>query len=472
MTVRPHGRHRRPLRRSARGRRRCVLRRAAAARHDARQPADVVATVQRADRDGRDRPLDDAVPTTGYVEFGPTQALGMRTPVETAAGLDHTATLLGLTADAPALLSRRVGRGRRRARRRQRRREHPHRRPAGRPAGPDADRRAATTGSWSSRCSARRPPSPSSIRRGESSGTTPTIGSSTSTARASPSTARACSTTPRRSPASRRRRPSWCACRSTGRSRRSIPIPLLAHDFVEHADGTLAAIAFEDRQDVDGTPHPRQQAGRGRARRNAAHRLDQLELLRSDRHAQGDDPQQGWTFANALDYDAADGRLLRRHAQFQQHRQGQPRDRRVRMGAGPLRQRRSRSRPAPPRFLHEHQFDVHGNRILIMDNDGAPGDESRVLEYELDVTTKHGDAGLELHREPQRLHVRSRRAGSPRGRRHVRQLVDGGTDGAARRDGRVGLEAEHGRRLRVRFPNPDRPAFTAASRHECKGDRT
>ena len=31
----------------------------------------------------------------------------------------------------------------------------------------------------------------------------------------------------------------------------SIPIPLLAHDFVEHPDGTLAALAFEDR-DVDG----------------------------------------------------------------------------------------------------------------------------------------------------------------------------------------------------------------------------
>ena len=38
------------------------------------------------------------------------------------------------------------------------------------------------------------------------------------------------------------------------------------------------------------------------------------------------------------------------------------------------------------RFLHEHQFDVHGNRIVVMDNDGAPGDVSRVLEYELDFT--------------------------------------------------------------------------------------
>jgi hypothetical protein len=40
------------------------------------------------------------------------------------------------------------------------------------------------------------------------------------------------------------------------------------------------------------------------------------------------------------------------------------------------------------RFLHEHQFDVVGNHILVMDNDGAPGDVSRVLEYALDFTAK------------------------------------------------------------------------------------
>ena len=44
--------------------------------------------------------------------------------------------------------------------------------------------------------------------------------------------------------------------------------------------------------------------------------------------------------------------------------------------------------PGAARFLHQHQFEVRGNRILIMDNDGAPGDESRVLEYELDLDDK------------------------------------------------------------------------------------
>jgi hypothetical protein len=39
------------------------------------------------------------------------------------------------------------------------------------------------------------------------------------------------------------------------------------------------------------------------------------------------------------------------------------------------------------RFLHQHQFHVRGDRILLMDNDGRLGDESRVLEYQLDTTT-------------------------------------------------------------------------------------
>jgi hypothetical protein len=72
----------------------------------------------------------------------------------------------------------------------------------------------------------------------------------------------------------------------------SIPIPLLAHDFVEHRGRHPGG----DR--VRGSPGRRrgarawQQAGRGRARRNTADRLDQLELLRS-RHRAGRRPGPG-----------------------------------------------------------------------------------------------------------------------------------------------------------------------------------
>jgi hypothetical protein len=36
------------------------------------------------------------------------------------------------------------------------------------------------------------------------------------------------------------------------------------------------------------------------------------------------------------------------------------------------------------RFLHQHQFQVSGDRILVFDNEGSLETESRVLEYELD----------------------------------------------------------------------------------------
>jgi hypothetical protein len=34
--------------------------------------------------------------------------------------------------------------------------------------------------------------------------------------------------------------------------------------------------------------------------------------------------------------------------------------------------------------LHQHQFHVEGNRVLVFDNEGSLETESRVLEYELD----------------------------------------------------------------------------------------
>ena len=37
------------------------------------------------------------------------------------------------------------------------------------------------------------------------------------------------------------------------------------------------------------------------------------------------------------------------------------------------------------RFLHQHHFDVVGDHIVVLDNDGSSGGESRVLEYELDL---------------------------------------------------------------------------------------
>ena len=35
-------------------------------------------------------------------------------------------------------------------------------------------------------------------------------------------------------------------------------------------------------------------------------------------------------------------------------------------------------------FLHQHQFELEGDRLLVYDNDGSSEDASRVLEYQVD----------------------------------------------------------------------------------------
>ena len=66
-----------------------------------------------------------------------------------------------------------------------------------------------------------------------------------------------------------------------GATSSSIPVPLLAHDFVEHPDGTLAAIVVEER-DFQGTPL-RGDKSSNRPGRHAADGLERLGLFQSRR---------------------------------------------------------------------------------------------------------------------------------------------------------------------------------------------
>ena len=141
-------------------------------------------------------------------------------------------------------------------------------------------------------------------------------------------------------------------------------------------------------------------------------------------------------------------------------------DARVRVGAGAVRRdahvrARRRALPAPAPVRGARQPDPrHGQRRRA---------RRRIARARVRARSRRqaGDAGLELHRESQRLHVRARRADPPRRRRHVRQLVGGGPDGAPRPDGHHGLEAEHGRRLRLRIPHPGRQPLR---RRQPEGD--
>ena len=165
----------------------------------------------------------------------------------------------------------------------------------------------------------------------------------------------------------------------------SVSIPLLAHDFVEQPDGTLGALAVEYR-DFQGTMIAGNKIvevapdGTQRTAWTSWDCFDPAVIA-------GDDIEQGWTFANALDYDAAADVYYVGMRNFSSiarvNRQTRACEWVLGLGAPTL-----AFSPGAPRFLHQHQFQVRGNHVLLMDNDGAPGNASRVLEFELDLAAK------------------------------------------------------------------------------------
>jgi hypothetical protein len=161
----------------------------------------------------------------------------------------------------------------------------------------------------------------------------------------------------------------------------STSVPLLAHDFVEHPDGTIGAIVVEYRE-VDGT----------------SIRGDKIVEISTDGEMEtvwsawdcfdpdedlSDDPEHGWTFANALDYDPEQEAYYLGMRNFSSIAKI---DRATKACEWVLGFSASTFDFAKgsDRFLHQHQFEVRGDRILVLDNDGSSGSESRVLEYELD----------------------------------------------------------------------------------------
>jgi len=349
-----------------------------------RRPADVTAEVSADIATVVTVRWTTAVPTTGFVEYGPTQQLGYRTPVEKVAGLEHTATVLGLTADAPQFL---------------------------RAVSAEGGKGVSASQTQSIRTGSLPVGLPGLTRLGDGQSgfvIAPVLGGITAVtiinaegqivwyhmddrqldfyrARLSVDGKsllyNAAKISGEPSTASEIVRVSLDGAETT-----SVAIPLLAHDFVEHPNGTLGAITFEDRVDAAGM----------RVRGNALVEVAPDGTRRTvwtswncfdPTAAPGDDPQQGWTFANALDYDVVDDVYYVGMRNFSSIA-------RVNRTTGAcdwvLGQYGATLTFAPgaARFLHQHQFEVRDNRILIMDNDGAPGDESRVLEYQLDLDAK------------------------------------------------------------------------------------
>jgi hypothetical protein len=167
-----------------------------------------------------------------------------------------------------------------------------------------------------------------------------------------------------------------------GESETSIPIPLLAHDFVELPDGTIGAIAVEYRGEgedrirgdhiVEVSPE-----GEQRVVWSAWDCFDPAVDV-------GDELEAGWTFANALDYhpdeDAYYLGMRNLGGIVKISRETWECEFVFGGGASTI-----EFADGSNRFLHQHQFDWSGDRVLVFDNDGSAGRVSRILEYQVDL---------------------------------------------------------------------------------------
>jgi hypothetical protein len=163
----------------------------------------------------------------------------------------------------------------------------------------------------------------------------------------------------------------------------SIPVPLLAHDFVQHDDGTVGAIVIEYR-DFEGTE----------IRGDSIVEIDEDGEITpvwsawdcfDPAETPGLELELGWTFANALDYDRAEDAYYLGMRNFSSivkiSRESWECEWVLGVTASTF-----AFASGSARFLHQHQFQVRGDRIVVMDNDGsiARDPESRIIEYQLD----------------------------------------------------------------------------------------
>jgi len=169
-----------------------------------------------------------------------------------------------------------------------------------------------------------------------------------------------------------------------GSAETSIPMPLLAHDFVEHPDGTIGAIVVEYR-DVDGVSVRGDQIVEVEPTGEVTPVWSAWDCF-DPADETGDDIEHGWTFANAIDYDPVERVYYLGMRNFSSIAKIRPDTRACEWVLGAT-ARTIAFASGAERFLHQHQFHVLGNRLLVFDNEGAIENASRLLEYEIDFAT-------------------------------------------------------------------------------------
>jgi hypothetical protein len=174
-----------------------------------------------------------------------------------------------------------------------------------------------------------------------------------------------------------------------GSSEHSLPVPFLTHDFLELPDGTLAALT--------GEPGPDGVRDDSIVEVDAHGNLTKVWSV-SDCFGPAELPGDGsgndGAYANALDYvDAAD-RADRAYyvglRNFSSILKVLPETGECAwvLGTAGATLEFGENTAA---FVHQTGFDVYGNRVLVMDN-GAPSEPSRVVEYELDLAAETATA--------------------------------------------------------------------------------
>jgi hypothetical protein len=162
----------------------------------------------------------------------------------------------------------------------------------------------------------------------------------------------------------------------------SVPVPLLGHDFVEHPDGTLAAIVVEYR-DFEGQSLRGDQIVEIDADGNSATVWSAWDCFDPAQVAPSA-LEQGWTFANALDYDSGADAYYLGLRNFSSITKIDRASGTCEWVLGEVASTIDFADGSTP-FSHQEQFHVHGDYVLVLDRGGEPGSELRVLEYELDL---------------------------------------------------------------------------------------
>lgn len=167
-------------------------------------------------------------------------------------------------------------------------------------------------------------------------------------------------------------------------------VPALAHDFVELEDGTVVSLAYHEQDEIEGNSLLAVDRDGGTTELwTTWDCYDPLTDL-------GDDPSQGWTHANAMDR-LDDGTYLVGLRNFGTITHVDPTDRSCAFGFGG---QNGTVGLDGGRFIHQHQFEWTGQSMVVFDNDGFTGDESRAVEYTFDGTQDPAPLVREIHADP------------------------------------------------------------------------